>query len=73
MPGAKLAKVGELALQLGVVPIGVVARSLTMMEVGTPGVRVLLVKSFFAESDSSAFGVIGQEQQAIMLPEASNA
>jgi len=34
-----------------------VATSLTTMDVGTPGVRVLLIKSLRAERDQRAFGV----------------
>jgi len=47
------------ALQMGAAELS----SLTTMEVGTAGVRVLLIKSLRAESETSAFGVTVQEQQ----------
>ena len=40
-----------------------VATSLITMDVGTPGVRVLLIKSLRAESDTKPSGVIRQLQQ----------
>jgi hypothetical protein len=46
-------------------PAGTDARSLMTMEFGTAGVRVLLMRSVFAESDTSPLGVTGQEQQEI--------
>jgi hypothetical protein len=41
----------------------VVASSLITMDVGTPGVRVLLIKSLRAERETNPSGVTGQEQQ----------
>ena len=43
-------------------PTGAVATSFTTTEVGTAGVSVLLVKSLLTDSDTSPFGVTGQEQ-----------
>jgi hypothetical protein len=42
-----------------------VATSLITIDVGTAGVRVLLIKSVRAEREASAFGVTGHEQQEI--------
>ena len=39
------------------------ASSLITMDVGTPGVRVLLIKSLRAERETNPSGVIGQVQQ----------
>ncbi len=47
------------ALQVGCAE----ASSFTTMEVGTPGVSVLLTRSLRAESETSPFGVTKQEQQ----------
>jgi len=43
------------------------------MEFGTAGVRVLLIKSFLAERETSAFGVTTQEQQEINCSSGENA
>jgi len=48
------------------------ATSLTTIEVGTPGVSVLLIMSLRAESDMSAFGVTLQEQQEINCSSGEN-
>jgi len=40
-----------------------VARSLITIAPGTAGVKVLLIRSFLAESDTRPFGVTVQEQQ----------
>ena len=42
---------------------GAVANNLTTTDDGTAGVRVLLMRSFLTESETSAFGVTTQEQQ----------
>jgi hypothetical protein len=42
-----------------------VATRLITIDVGTAGVRVLLIKSVRAEREASAFGVTGHEQQKI--------
>jgi hypothetical protein len=42
------------------------------MDVGTPGVRVLLIKSLRAESETKPSGVIGQEQQEISCSSGEN-
>ena len=46
--------------------------SLITMDVGTPGVRVLLIKSLRAESETNPSGVIGQEQQEISCSSGEN-
>jgi hypothetical protein len=43
----------------------VVARSFMTTDVGTPGVRVLLIRSLRAESETSPLEVTGQLQQEI--------
>src|ERR1019366_9702105 len=48
---------------LQVVPVE--ASSLITMDVGTPGVRVLLIKSLRAERETRPSGVTGQAQQEI--------
>lgn len=63
MPPAKLATFGEDGLQ--VPPMGVEATSFLTIDVGTPGVSVLLIKSETAERELSPFGVTRQEQQEI--------
>jgi hypothetical protein len=50
---------------LQVVPVPVEASSLITTDVGTPGVRVLLIKSLRAESEFNPSGVTGQAQQEI--------
>ncbi len=56
-------------LQTGNAPAAVVAGSLAInlmtIEVGTAGVRLLLIKSDLAERELSPFGVTKQEQQPI--------
>ena len=42
------------------------------MDVGTPGVRVLLIKSLRAERETSAFGVTWQLQQEISCSSGEN-
>jgi hypothetical protein len=49
-----------------------VARSLTTTDVGTAGVRVLLIKSLRAERETSPFGVTTQEQQAAICSSGEN-
>src|SRR5437660_257619 len=61
IPAARLATGTLDALQ--VVPD--VAIIFTTIEVGRAGVRVLLMRSLTAESDTNAFGVTVQEQQEI--------
>jgi hypothetical protein len=46
--------------------------SLITMDVGTAGVRVLLIKSLRAERETSAFGVTGQLQQEIICSSGEN-
>ena len=46
-------------------PTGTVASNLITIDVGTAGVSVLLIRSFFADSDTSPFGVTGHEQHEI--------
>jgi len=53
-------------------PTGVDARSLMTMEFGTAGVRVLLIRSVFAESETSPLGVTGHEQQEINCSSGEN-
>ena len=48
------------------------ANSLITIDVGTPGVRVLLIKSLRAEREISAFGVTRQEQQEINCSSGEN-
>src|SRR5437016_2851301 len=43
---------------------GTVDTSFTTIDVGTAGVSVLLITSFFIDSDTRPSGVTGQEQQA---------
>jgi hypothetical protein len=45
--------------------VPVEASSLITMDVGTPGVRVLLIKSLRAERETNPSGVTGQAQQEI--------
>ena len=44
-------------------PLGTVASSLTTTDAGTVGVSVSLTRSVFTDSETSPFGVTGQEQQ----------
>src|SRR5450631_2685495 len=60
----------EALQEAAVVPVD--ATSLTTMDVGTPGVRVLLIKSLRAERETSAFGVTRQEQQDINCSSGEN-
>jgi len=50
-----------------------VPSSLITMDVGTAGVRVLLIKSLRAERETRAFGVTGQEQHDIICSSGENA
>ena len=50
-----------------------VPNSLITIDVGTPGVRVLLIKSLRAERETSASGVTGQEQQDTICSSGENA
>ena len=45
------------------VPKTALETSLTVMDVGTPGVRVLLIKSLRADKETSPFGVIRRWSQ----------
>src|SRR5207253_3716214 len=53
-------------------PIPVVASNLITIDVGTPGVNVLLIKSFRADSETSPFGVTRQVQQEINCSSGEN-
>ncbi len=55
------------------VPLGMVARSFTMMEFGTDRVRLRGSKSVLAERCTSALGVTRQEQHAISCSSGVNA
>jgi len=52
---------------------GRVASSFTTIEVGTAGVRVLLIRSCCAESERRPLGVTGHEQQEIICSSGENA
>lgn len=54
------------------VPVGVLATNFKTMDVGTPGVRVLLIRSLRTDSEASPFGVTGQEQQEINCSSGEN-
>src|SRR5438552_3569633 len=67
-PGAR-ATAGPLtpaAELLQLPPTGTVARILMTIEVGTAGVSVLLIRSLFADRETSPLGVTGQEQHEII-------
>src|SRR5207248_11614203 len=51
---------------------GKLVSSLTVMDVGTPGVSVLLIRSLRADSEFSPFGVTGQAQHEIISSAGSN-
>src|SRR5437016_6894069 len=51
---------------------GTVLSSLITIELGTPGVRVLLIRSFRADNETRPLGVTGQEQQATISSAGSN-
>src|SRR5579871_1782598 len=51
---------------------GMLASSLTTTEFGMAGVRVLLIRSFFTESDTNPFGVTRQAQQEISCSSGEN-
>ncbi len=72
MPGTNVAVVAFAAELLQLPPTGTVAKSLTTTDLGTLGVRVLLIKSFFTDNDTRPFGVTGQLQQAISSSVGSN-
>ena len=48
------------------------ATILITIEVGIAGVSTLLIRSFLAESETKAFGVTRQEQQATSSSDGSN-
>jgi hypothetical protein len=51
---------------------GTVASTLMTSDVGIAGVSTSLIRSFFADSETKAFGVIKQEQQATSSSDGSN-
>ena len=57
---------GEAAELEQLPPTGTLAYSLITIDVGTAGVSVLLIKSLLADSETSPFGVTGQEQHEII-------
>ena len=63
IPGARLVIETLAAELMQVPPAGTLATSLTTIEFGTAGVRVLLIRSCFADRETNPFGVTGQEQQ----------
>ena len=54
-------------------PTGAVASSLITTAVGTAGVNVLLIRSFFTDRETKPFGVTGQEQQETNCSSGENA
>ena len=63
IPLTRVVAVGEDGLQ--VPPAGgILASSLTVTDVGTPGVRVLLIKSLRTDRELRPFGVTGQAELA---------
>ena len=73
MPFARVAAVTFAAELVQLRPSGTVASSLTTIAVGTAGVSVLLIRSFFAEREISPFGVTGHEQQEMSCSSGENA
>src|ERR1019366_5974569 len=63
MPLASVPVVTCAAELVQLLATGNVARIFTTSAEGTARVSVLLIRSFFAESDSRPFGLTGQEQQ----------
>jgi hypothetical protein len=53
-------------------PVPAEATIFTTMDVGTPGVSVLLIKSLRAERETNPSGVIGQAQQEINCSSGEN-
>src|SRR5882672_4979671 len=72
-PGARVRLVTRAAELVQVPPEGTVANSLITIEDGVAGVRVLLVRSFFTDSETSPSGVTGHEQQATICSSGENA
>src|ERR1700682_247503 len=70
IPLTRFEAFGEAALQTP--PAGKLASSLTVMDVGTPGVSVLLIKSLRADRELSPSGVTGQAQHEINSSAGSN-
>lgn len=71
IPLTAVAAMGDAGLQ--VLPgSGRLETSFTVMDVGTPGVSVLLIKSFRADRELSPFGVTGQAQHEISSSAGSN-
>src|SRR5437764_231900 len=70
VPRTSVAAVGVAGLQTPAV--GKLVSSLTVMDVGTPGVSVLLIRSLRADSEFSPFGVTGQAQHEIISSAGSN-
>jgi hypothetical protein len=68
MPLARLARATLRALQFGPVD----ASNFTTIELGTAGVRVLLIRSARAESETRAFGVTTHLQQEISCSSGEN-
>ena len=71
-PGASVAPVTPAAESVQLPPTGTVARILITIDVGTAGVRVLLIRSFLADRETRPFGVTGQEQQATICSSGEN-
>src|ERR1700731_5408690 len=70
IPLTRFAALGEAALHTPA--IGKLESSLTVTDVGTPGVSVLPIKSLRADSEASPFGVTPQAQHEINSSAGSN-
>jgi len=74
VPTARAAAVGLQTVKAPPVAVwGTIETSLTTIEVGMAGVSTLLIRSFLADSDTRAFGVTRQEQQATSSSDGSKA